>query len=56
MLILVQERPLPKVKKDPPNIGEPYKKGDPVGNCIAGYRKGPKNPYVEKLLQKTERE
>ena len=38
------------IKREPPNIGKPWKSGDPI-NCVAGYRQGPKNPYVEKLMQ-----
>ena len=55
-MLLVHERPLPEIKKEAPRIGEPWKEGDPVGDCIAGYRKGPKTPYLEKLMQNQKRE
>lgn len=59
-MILKQERPMPKIKLEAPNIGEPYKETqkdtphrfyqrDPT--LIVGYKEGPKNPYVEKLMK-----
>lgn len=58
-MILKTEKSMPKIKHDAPNIGEPYK-GTPTyphrfyqpdPTLIVGYRKGPKNPYVEKLMK-----
>lgn len=55
--------PLKEVQfsREPPKIGEPYVfKGYPSGfykydpelsRCVGGYRKGPHNTYVEKLMQ-----
>lgn len=55
-MILKMERLLPKITKTAPKVGEPWKEGNPVGDCIAGYRKEPKNPYIEKLMQNQESE
>ena len=36
-MILKQVKEIPTIKREPPNIGKPWKRGDPI-NCIAGYR------------------
>lgn len=58
-MILKQVRPMPEIKREAPNIGEPYK-GTPKDtphrfyqrdSTFVGYRKGQKNPYLEKLME-----
>lgn len=58
-MILKQEREMPTIRKEPPNIGERYesKKAKHSSTCfghscqdvVIGYRRGFKNPYLEKL-------
>lgn len=56
-MILKKEREMITITKNPPYIGEPYKGKKESSTCfgsscqdvIIGYRKGSKNPYLEKL-------
>lgn len=62
-MILKQERVMEEICKGAPEIGVPFKgieqkkpsrfyKYDPsLSQVVAGYRKGPKNPYVEELMK-----
>lgn len=62
-MILVKERVMTEVHKSVPEIGVPFKgeeektpsqfyKYDPsLSQAVAGYQKGSKNPYVEKLMK-----
>lgn len=52
MLLVSYNSDLLKLKREPPKVGEPWKEGDPVGNCILGYEKGPKISYTQKLAEK----
>lgn len=62
-MLLVKERDVTEVYKSVPEIGVPFKgaeenapsrfyKYDPsLSQAVAGYQKGLKNPYVEKLMK-----
>lgn len=62
-MILKKERAMTEVYKSVPEIGVPFKgaeektpsqfyKYDPsLSRVVAGYQKGPKNPYVEKIMK-----
>lgn len=60
-MILKQERIIPEIRRKGPEIGVPYKgntKEPPfykydkeLSSACIGYRKGPKNPYLEKLME-----
>lgn len=59
-MILEQEKPIATIKREAPNVGEPYKapKKDPPHSfyqpdptLIVGYKEGSKNPYLEKLMK-----
>lgn len=62
-MILKQERIIPEIRRKAPEIGVPYKgvdarepsrfyKCDPsLNQAVVGYQKGPKNSYLEKLMQ-----
>lgn len=62
-MILKQERVMTEIHKDVPEAGVPYKGTDEkapgqfykynpsLSQAVAGYRKGPKNPYVKKLME-----
>ncbi len=62
-MILKQERAMMEINRSAPAIGVPYKgveenaasrfyKYDPaLSQAVAGYRKGSRNPYLEKLMK-----
>lgn len=60
-MILVQEKIVPDIKRTAPRVAEPYKGLDEkqphrfyrrtaLSLIVAGYRDGPRDPYVEKLM------
>lgn len=62
-MILKNERPVPEIHKGTSKIetsfkgieskkqNQFYKYDESLSRAIAGYQQGPKNPYVEKLMQ-----
>lgn len=62
-MILKRERAIKEIFKRAPEVGVPYKgteqkapsrfyRYDPsLSQAIAGYRKGPKNPYIKELME-----
>jgi len=62
-MILKQERVTAEIHREAPKIGVPfkgveknatsqfYKYDSSLSGVVVGYRKGPKNPYVEKLME-----
>lgn len=52
LLVSDNSKDLLKLKREPPKVGELWKEGDPVGSCILGYEKGPKNSYTQELAKK----
>lgn len=60
-MILTKLREEEKIVTEAPKVGKPYVftgypnkfyEYDPeLSNCVEGYKKGPENPYVEKLMK-----
>lgn len=62
-MILKQENVIAKIRKDAPEFNVPFKEtygkapsrfyegNTAITRAVAGYRKGPKNPYVEQLMK-----
>lgn len=62
-MILKQEKIVEEIRKTAPNIDVPFKgiadkmpsrfytRNSPVNQVVAGYREGPRNPYVEELMK-----
>lgn len=62
-MILKQEKIVEEICKTAPKIDVPFKgiaektpsrfytRNSPISQVVAGYREGPRNPYVEELMK-----